>query len=29
VNVHHGKELMSIVQSISISPQGIGLNITF
>lgn len=29
VNVHHGKELMSIVQSISISPQGIGFNITF
>lgn len=29
VNVHHGKELMSIVQSITISPQGIGLNITF
>jgi hypothetical protein len=29
VNVHHGKELMSIVQSIRISPQGIGLNITF
>lgn len=29
VNVHHGKELISIVQSISITPQGIGLNITF
>jgi hypothetical protein len=29
VNVHHGKELISIMQSISISPQGIGLNITF
>ncbi len=29
VNVHHGKELVRILQTISITPQGIGMNITF
>jgi hypothetical protein len=29
VNVHHGKELPSIIQSLTISQQGIGLNIAF
>lgn len=29
VNAHHGKSLSPIIQSLSMSPQGIGFNVTF